>query len=64
MGGHRSSGATQRILHQSPRPGRFSGFAASLIVKRCVVATGLDVRVLGRSLRSEFAKAAAIAGAS
>jgi integrase len=44
---------------------RLSGSAVALIVKRCVGAAGLDAsKYSGHSLRSGFATAAAIAGAS
>ena len=65
------SGITQGPLfrpinrHGQMQPDRLSGFAVSLIVKRCVAAAGLDAsKYSGHSLRSGFATAAAIAGAS
>jgi Phage integrase family len=51
--------------HGKIQPGRLSGFAVSLIVKRYAAAAGLDVtKSSGHSLRAGFATSAAIGGAS
>lgn len=51
--------------HGQMQPGRLSGFAVALIVKRRVGAVGLDAsKFAGHSLRAGLATSAAIAGAS
>jgi integrase len=51
--------------HGQLQPGRLSGFAVSLVVKRYVPAAGLHAaKYSGQSLRAGFVTSAAIAGAS
>jgi len=51
--------------HGRVQPGRLSGYAVALVVKRCASAAGLDpANYAGHSLRAGLATSAAIGGAS